>query len=134
MRTCRVAQEAVAGAEGAHRLALQEAVVDGFDGFLTELGEHGAASLWAGEIALVRGDVARLAAACTAAWTDVQRLREGGVTPVVDVGRYTDAWLMPIGSRDWLQKMKLAVVHRDAEWIARVENRLDAEGWFAPPT
>ena len=124
LRACRVAKETAETLEdGAHRLALVEAVVDGLDGFLSELGEHGSEPLWATDYPLERGEIGRLAADCAAALADARRLRGLGFEP--------DPQLLPIGSRDWLETVTRAVAHRDADWVARVERRVDEEGWFS---
>jgi PilZ domain len=113
-----IARAAAPSAVGSPRLALFEAIVDATDALLTELGEHGVANFDPGDI-----DVAGLVEECASAWAEVTRLRAEGTSHGELVDRYVGDWMVPIGSRKWLDRMRLAIVHRDPAWILRIAGK-----------
>jgi hypothetical protein len=129
MKAYRVAKEAVAKAEGPEQLALYEAITNSLDDFLTELAEHGLQNraMWGIDPADI--DIAAMQAECAQAWEQVKRLRAAGVTSRALIDPYVGSWMDPIGSRDWLSRMRMGVPHRnDPAWIARVTERIREEG------
>lgn len=124
----RIAREAAAQAEGAPRLALHEAVAESLSALLTEIAEHGLRNqaLWG--IAPAQIDVQRMSDECAAAWSEVKRLRAAGVSSQALVGPYVGNWMDPIGSRAWLERMRLGVPYQQRPgWIRRVSKLLRGE-------
>jgi hypothetical protein len=123
-----LAKTAIPDAEGATLLALHEAAADVLCAFLSELGEHGLQNqaLWGVEPH--EFDVQVLVDECASAWREVRRLRDAGVTSRALIDRYVGGWMCPIGSRDWLNRMRLGVSHRtDPGWVAHVRKLLEEE-------
>ncbi|RKG92846.1 hypothetical protein [Corallococcus terminator] len=128
MRACALARASLEGARGNALLALQEAIADSLDAMLTELGEHGLQNqaLWEEAVPGNVGnlDVAGMTRDCAAAWQEVKRLRAAGCESQALISPHVGGWMDPIGSRDWQNKLRLAVAHRDAKWIDRVTRSL----------
>lgn len=129
MKAYRIAKEAVGEAEGAEQLALYEAITNSLNDFLTELGEHGLQNraMWGLDPSEI--DVAAMQAECSHAWEQVKRLRAAGVTSRSLIDPYVGSWMDPIGSRDWIGRMRMGIPYRnDPKWIARVTERIREEG------
>lgn len=125
LEAVRLARAAIPSAEGATLLALHEAVVEGLDSVLVDLGEHGRHSAALSRTDPAAIDVQRLAGECLAAWTEVRRLRDAGLSSAERVGPYVGHWMDPVGSPAWLGRMRLGVPRRaDPRWVARVSLRL----------
>jgi hypothetical protein len=129
MQAYKIAKSAIPFAQGSALLALYEAITDSLDSFLTELGEHGIQNrwMWGGELSEI--DVEEMVGECAVAWQEVKRLRAAGVTSNALTKQYVGDWMDPMGSRDWLNKMRLSVPHhQDPEWITRITKRLHESG------
>ncbi|RYZ43559.1 MAG: hypothetical protein EOO71_03105 [Myxococcaceae bacterium] len=126
MQACVLAQASLEGARGNELLALQEAIVDSLDAMLIELGEHGLQNqaLWEQTVTGGDLDVAGMGRDCATAWQEVTRLRAAGFESQALTSPYVGGWMDPIGSRDWQNKMRLAVAHRDAKWVDRITRML----------
>jgi hypothetical protein len=114
------AKPVAAEAEGAVQLALYEAIADSLSALLTEIAEHGAQNraLWG--IAASDVDVWALNEECEQAWAAISRLRSGGLSSGPLIKPYVGSWMDPIGSRDWLNQMRLGVRHRkEPGWLDR---------------
>jgi hypothetical protein len=121
-----IAKEALPAAEGNELLALHEAIADSLSNLLRELGEHGPQQtqrLLGIEISEI--DIRTWVEESTASWLEVKRLRDAGVTSGPLITAYMAGRTIPIGSRDWLNRMRLGVAHRqDPAWIKNVVARL----------
>lgn len=125
MEAHKLARAAIPGAQGPALLALQEAITDALSSLLVELGEHGLSSAALSGMEPTDFDVQALAEECAAAWQEVKRLRDSGLSSSELVRPYVGNWMDPIGSPDWLQRMRLGVPRRkDPKWVARVARRL----------
>lgn len=85
------------------------------------LGEHGMQNqaLWGMEASKI--DLKQMVDECTFALQEIQRLRDAGHSSKSLIDVYMRDWMIPIGSREWLDSMKLSVKHRDQpQWITRV--------------
>jgi hypothetical protein len=113
------AKQALPAVEGAELLALHEAIVDSLDALLTELGEHGL------EADLLPLDLSAWVTRCAASWREVERLRASGLSSEALIAPWVGGWMDPIGSRDWVKRMRLSVKHhQDPEWLARMVARV----------
>lgn len=122
---CQAARAGLPHAQGAELLALNEAITHALSSVLIDLGEHGLASAVLCGADPTIPDVQAMADECAAAWQQVRRLREAGVSSGELVGPYVSDWMDPIGSSDWLNRMRLGVPRRQqAKWTARVQQRL----------
>ncbi|MCC7108870.1 MAG: hypothetical protein IT382_06255 [Deltaproteobacteria bacterium] len=125
MQSCKLARAAIPRAEGATLLALQEAVTDALNSLLMELGEHGLVNVAQSGLNPADIDVQALADECAAAWQEVKRLRDSGLSSSELIRPYVGNWMDPIGSPDWLNRMRLGIPRRkDPKWVARVSRRL----------
>ncbi|NNC01499.1 hypothetical protein HJC10_01330 [Corallococcus exiguus] len=128
MRACALARASLEGAQGNALLALQEAIVYSLNAMLAELGEHGLQNqaLWEGAVPGNGGDVdvAGMTRDCAAAWQEVLRLRAAGCESQALVSPYVGGWMDPIGSPDWLDRMRRGVARRDAKWVDRLTRSL----------
>ncbi|MCY1046343.1 hypothetical protein OV208_33875 [Corallococcus sp. bb12-1] len=128
MRACALAQASLEGARGNELLALQEAIVDSLAAMLSELGEHGLQNqaLWEQAVPGNGGDVdvAGMARDCAAAWQEVTRLRAAGFESQALISPYVGGWMDPIGSPDWLDRLRRGVARRDAKWVDRITRML----------
>lgn len=128
MEARRLARAAIPDAHGPVLLALQEAITDVLNGLLMELGEHGMANAALSGLEPGDIDVQALADECAAAWQEVKRLRESGLSSNELTRPYVGSWMDPIGSPDWLNRMRLGIPRRkDPKWVARVSRRLTGE-------
>jgi len=119
LRAYLAARESLPTAEGVELLALHEATVDSLDALLTELGEHGL------EPDLIPLDLDAWVAACAASWREVERLRASGLSSAALIDPWVGQWMDPIGSRDWLKRMRLSVSHhQEPQWLASMAARL----------
>lgn len=126
LQAAEVARAALPTAEGPAVLALHEALVHALDGFLGDVGEHGAQNeaLWG--IARSSLDLQALLDECAASWAEIKRLRDRGVDSRALTRYYAISDDVPIGSREWMRQMGAAISHRrDPEWIAHVTTLLD---------
>ncbi len=128
MEALKLARAAIPDAQGPALLALQEAVTDALSGLLMDLGEHGLASAALSGLNPTDIDVQALADECAAAWQEVKRLRDSGLSSSELIRPYVGSWMDPIGSPDWLNRMRLGVPRRkDPKWVDRVSRRLAGE-------
>ncbi|MFB5757294.1 hypothetical protein [Leptospira interrogans] len=121
----RLAKEALNKAEDIALLALHEALVFSLEGLLTELGEHG---LLNGALFGIDPDQINLRQwleECIASFKEVKRLRNTGLTSSSLIDPYVGNWMFPIGSRDWLNQMKLVLENcQNTNWIERVTREI----------
>jgi hypothetical protein len=121
-----LASQALVKAAGTELLALHEAIVDSLEVLLLELGEHGLQNQALLGIDVAQIDVRKWAQLCAQSWDEVKRLRSIGLTSRPLIDPYVGGWMDPIGSVDWLERMKRGVArHLDATWINRVAASLD---------
>jgi hypothetical protein len=122
----RAARVALGQATGAELLTLYEAITHTLKDLLSELGEHGRQNEALLGFGLDIGwlDVQAIVDELVAAWREVERLRADGLTSKPFIDRYLSDWRFPIGSPDWLKQTRLAIAHRDSEWVHRVTARL----------
>lgn len=117
----QIAKPVAAAAQGAVQLALYEAIADSLSALLTEIAEHGAhnRALWG--IAPGDIDVVSLNQECEQAWAAITSLRSRGLSSGPLIKPYVGSWMDPIGSREWLNQMRLGVRHRqEPGWLDRV--------------
>ncbi|EMI65788.1 hypothetical protein Q2295_07815 [Leptospira interrogans] len=62
---------------------------------------------------------------CIASFKEVKRLRNTGLTSSSLIDPYVGNWMFPIGSRDWLNQMKLVLENcQNTNWIERVTREI----------
>jgi len=111
----------ISNSQGAELLALHEAIVEVLTEFLSEIGEHHLQNqaLWG--ISSSEVNIQIMVNEATESWQIAQRLRSEGLSSAELVGPYVKAMYFPIGSRDWLKKVKLTLRHQqDEAWIQRI--------------
>jgi hypothetical protein len=120
-----MARAALPDAQGSELLALHEAIADSLDMLLGDLAEHGRQNERLFGIDLSKIDVQAWVDEYATSWEEVKRLRERGVNSKALVGAYMADRIIPIGSRDWLNRMRLSVAfHRDPAWVTQVSAEL----------
>jgi hypothetical protein len=124
----RIARAAISEAQDARLLALHEAITDALSALLIEIAEHALQNQASWGIAPDEVDVEALSNECHASWNEVKRLRGAGLTSEALTSAYVGGWMTPIGSRDWLDRMRLGVPHRhQRDWIERARRIVRGE-------
>ena len=121
IRAYKAAKSMISNSQGAELLALHEAIVEVLTEFLSEIGEHHLQNqaLWG--ISSSEVNIQIMVNEATESWQIAQRLRSEGLSSAELVGPYVKAMYFPIGSRDWLKKVKLTLRHQqDEAWIQRI--------------
>lgn len=124
----KLARQSLEASKGEVRLALYEAITDILNNLLMDLGEHGIKGAAFAALDSSSIDVRSMVEECVGAWEEVKRLHEAGVSSQNLVGPYVGTWLSPIGSSDWMNRMRLGIPRRkDEKWILRIIKHLSGE-------